>query len=266
MRREIIEKVRKNQKAGCPFALITVVDTEASSPRHMGAQMIVYPDGAGEGTIGGGTLEATLMEEAVQALEKRQSRKIVHTLAPEELGMYCGGRAEFFIDVYYRDFHLVQFGAGHVGEAIGRIGEITGRPYSIVDDRAEYADPAKYPGAEQVICTDFEVAFERLKVDENCYISIVTRGHAADAIVLKQALSSPAKYIGMIGSITKTKQLCEEIAAEIGTDPLEDSRVYAPIGLELGSSSPGDIAVSVWAELLKIHTEGSGRHLRLPAE
>ncbi len=266
MRAEIIDEVRENQRQGRTFALITVIDTEASSPRHMGAQMIVYPDGQIAGTIGGGTLEATIIKQAVKAIEDRQSQKVVHVLEPEELGMYCGGRAEFFIHVYHREFHLIQFGAGHVGEAVARIAEVIGRPYTVVDDRPEYANPEKFSLAEEVVCADFSAVFEGLTVDENCYLSIITRGHAADGVVLKQALQTPARYIGMIGSKTKIKRLCAEIAEEIGENPLDDPRVYAPIGLQLGTSSPGDIAVSVWSELLKIQSSGTGDHMRIKGE
>ncbi len=261
MNREIIEKARKNQQKGNTFALVTLIDTAASSPRHVGAQMIVYEDGEIEGTIGGGTLEATIIEQAVDALETGESCKVEHTLEPDELGMYCGGWAEFFIDVYQRDFHLVQFGAGHVGEAVGQIAEIIGRSYTVVDDREEYADPAKFPSAEQVICADFEDVVEQINVDDNTFLSIVTRGHAADEIVLKQALETSACYIGMIGSATKVKRLCDEIEEETGNNPLDDERFFSPIGLGLGTSSPGDIAVSLWAEILKIYTDGSGEHM-----
>lgn len=263
MNRQIIEKARVKQQEGEPFAMVTLTDTAASSPRHVGAQMIVNPDGSIEGTIGGGTLEATIIEQAEEALEDRRSMKVEHTLEPEELGMYCGGWAEFFIDVYHREFHLVQFGAGHVGEAVGRIGEVIDRSHTIVDDREEFADPAKFPAAEKVVCTDFGSALEELNVDENTYLSIITRGHTADATVLKQALETPAGYIGMIGSETKVKRLCDEIEEETGRNPRAEDRFYSPIGLKLGTSSPGDIAVSVWSEILKIHTGGTGRHMTL---
>ncbi len=266
MNKEITTIASRNQAEGRTFALATVVSTAASSPRQMGAQMIVYPDESIEGTIGGGTLEATVVEEAAEALEEGQGRKVEYTLAPNELGMYCGGEVEVFIDVYTRNFHLVQFGAGHVGEAVARIAEDIGRSYSIVDDREEFAAPEKFPAAEQVVCAEFDSVFDKLNLDENTYLSIITRGHAADGVVLKQALNSPARYIGMIGSDSKVRRLCGEVAEEIGENPLADERVYAPIGLELGTSSPGDIAVSLWAELLKIHTGGSGDHMALSAD
>ncbi|MFP4686531.1 MAG: hypothetical protein ACLFN5_00305, partial [bacterium] len=55
---------------------------------------------------------------------------------------------------------------------------------------------------------------------------------------------------------------CKEIEAETGQNPLDDERVYTPVGLGLGTSHPGDIAVSLWAEILKLHTGGSGEHMR----
>ncbi|MGM0381862.1 MAG: XdhC family protein [bacterium] len=260
---ELYEIALENEAEGTPYALVTVIDTAASSPRNTGAKMIVYEDGEIEGTIGGGALEANVMEEAVEALEEGQSRKLEYTLEPEDLGMYCGGAVELFIDVYTRDFHLVQFGGGHVGEAVARVAELTGRSYTIVDDREKFANRDKYPGASRVLCTDFEGCFEDLNVDENTYLSIITRGHSADGVVLKQALQTDACYIGMIGSESKIRRLCGEIEEEIGENPLDEDRVYAPIGLKLGTSRPGDIAVSLWSEILKLHTGGNAEHMRI---
>ncbi len=262
---DLFQIARKNCEEGTPFAFVTITHTAASSPRKAGAKMIVYPDGEIEGTIGGGTLEANVIEEAREALKEGKNREVEYTLEPEGLGMYCGGEARLFIDVFRRDFQLIQFGGGHCGRAVARIAELTDRPYVIVDDREEFANRDLYPLASRVVCSDFESVFDKLDVDENTYISIMTRGHAADEIVLKQALKTDACYIGMIGSKSKVIRLCKEIQEEIGQDPLADPRVYTPVGLEFGTSHPGDIAVSLWAEILKIRTSSSGEHMRAEA-
>ena len=266
MNNELYEIAIENEAEGVSYALVTVTDTAASSPRKVGTKMIVYEDGSIDGTIGGGTLEANVIEEAVEALDEGQSRKLEYTLEPEEFGMYCGGAVELFVDVYTRDFHLVQFGGGHVGESVARLAELTGRSYTIVDDREEFANRKKYPGAARVVCADFEDCFEELSIDENTYLSIITRGHSADKIVLKQAVETEASYIGMIGSDSKVRRLGREIEEGTGSNPLEEARVYAPIGLKLGTSRPGDIAVSLWAEILKLHTEGTADHMRVKPE
>jgi len=102
-------------------------------------------------------------------------------------------------------------------------------------------------------------------VDEDTYISIMIPGHAADKILLKQALKPDACYIGMIGSKSRVIRLCKEIQEETEQNPLAGPRVYTPVGLEFGISHPGDIAVSLWAEILKIHTSSSEEHVRAEA-
>ena len=260
---ELFEIASNNQRSGTSFALVTVTDTTNSAPRKVGSKMVVYQDGEIDGTIGGGALEAFVIEEAKKAIEEGQSQKVEHRLEPGELNMYCGGTVEFFIDVHQREFHLIQFGAGHVGEAVARVAEANGRPYTIMDDREEFADPEKFPNAQEVIHCDYLEAFRKIDVDQHTYLSIITRCHDTDIQLMEQALETDAAYIGMIGSETKTIRLFRNLEEACGVNPVEDPRVYAPIGLKLGSSEPGDIAISVWAEILKIHTGGSAEHFRL---
>ncbi len=263
MNDDVFEAASRARRSGDSFALVTITETVNSSPRDVGTKMIVYEDGSIENSIGGGAVEAYVIEQARQALEQGESRKVTHNLEPDELNMYCGGQMEFFIDVHERDFHLLQFGAGHVGAAVARVGEAMGRSYTLVDDREEFADPEQYPGATRVICCPYEEAFEHVDVDERTYISIITRCHDTDIQLIRRALDTPAPYIGMIGSDTKAIRLFRNLEEQTGVNPADDERVFAPIGLKLGGSRPGDIAISVWSEVLKIHSGGSGDHYRL---
>lgn len=266
MGEEIYDVASENATAGQSFALVTVTDTTNSAPRKIGSKMIVYEDGSIDGTIGGGAMEAFVIEEAKKAIEAGDSRKVEHTLEPGELNMYCGGKVELFIDVHQREFHLIQFGAGHVGQAVARVAEAIGRPYTIMDDREEFADPDRFPEANEVIHCDYLEAFDKINVDENTYLSIITRCHDTDIMLMEEALETDAAYIGMIGSDTKAIRLFRNLEEATGVNPADDDRVYAPIGLELGSSEPGDIAISVWSEILKLHTDGTGDHYRLDEE
>lgn len=254
------------QTEGEPYALVTVTDTVNSSPRKIGSKMLVREDGSIEGSVGGGAMEAFVIEQAKQAIEENESQKVSHRLEPNELNMYCGGKVEFFIGVERRSFHLLQFGAGHVGEAIARVGDAIGRSYTIVDDREEFADPDKFPGASKVLHVDFDDWADHVTIDENTYVSIITRCHDTDIQIMEQVLDSDAAYIGMIGSDTKCIRLFRNLEERAGVNPADDDRVYAPIGLRLGTSKPGDIAISVWSEILKLHTDGTADHYRLDEE
>jgi len=266
MSEELFEVAADNVSSGDSFALVTVTNTTNSAPRKVGSKMIVYEDGSIEGTIGGGAMEGFVIEEAKSAIEKGDSTRVKHRLEPDELNMYCGGTVEFFIDVHERDFHLIQFGAGHVGQSVARVAEAIDRPYTIMDDREKFADPDRFPDANDVIHCDYLEAFDRINVDDHTYLSIITRCHDTDIMLMEQALETDAAYIGMIGSDTKAIRLFRNLEEATGTNPADDPRVYAPIGLKLGTSEPGDIAVSVWSEILKIHTDGSADHYRLDEE
>ncbi|MCX6357851.1 MAG: hypothetical protein NT045_08285 [Candidatus Aureabacteria bacterium] len=144
MKREadIFGVITEAQKRGQGMALATVVSTHKSSPRKAGAKMVIFAGGATAGTVGGGVLEALVIREARKALAEGASRKVVYSLDPENpdnITMCCGGEMEIFIDVLKHEAPLIIFGGGHVGEKIAHLAEAIGMPYSIVDDRAEYA-------------------------------------------------------------------------------------------------------------------------------
>jgi xanthine dehydrogenase accessory factor len=144
---------------------------------------------------------------------------------------------------------LYIFGAGHVAENLYRITRIVGFDVTVVDDREAYANRERFPEAQQVIADDFEKAMAALTPSESCYMVIVTRGHRDDMRVLRWAVQTPARYIGMIGSKRKTISIFRELQKEGLAAKLFD-RVHAPVGLDIGAITPEEIAVSITAELI----------------
>ena len=121
----------------------------------------------------------------------------------------------------------------------------------IIDDREEYANKERFPKAERTIAEpDFDHAFDHIETDEDSYIIIVTRGHRGDLQVLREALKRPFAYLGMIGSRRKNRLLYDELLKEGVSQELID-RVHAPIGLDIGSETPEEIAISIVAEIIK---------------
>ena len=121
----------------------------------------------------------------------------------------------------------------------------------VYDDRPEFADPARFPQAEVVLCGDFLSLGEQVRVTPDDYVVIMTRGHQADYEVLAQTLRSGAKYLGCIGS-KKKLALCKERLLAAGFTEEEYQRVHAPIGLAIGAETPEENAVSVTAELIAV--------------
>jgi xanthine dehydrogenase accessory factor len=143
------------------------------------------------------------------------------------------------------------FGAGHVGVCVAHLASYVDFKVVLVDDRPEFASPAKAPDADQVHVIEFDRAFSDLPIDDDSYVIIVTRGHAHDKTVLAQALRTDAGYIGMIGSRRKTKLIFQALLMESFTR--EDlQRVHSPIGLPIGGETPQEIGVSIVAEMIQV--------------
>jgi xanthine dehydrogenase accessory factor len=147
------------------------------------------------------------------------------------------------------------FGGGHISFSLARIGKMTGFRVVVIDDREEYANPERFPEADETIAEGFPQVFSRIAVNNFSYIVIVTRGHAYDQAVLEWALTTEAYYIGMIGSRKKTKQLFGNLKAQ-GVSEEALGQVYTPIGLDIKAETPEEIAVSIMAEIIKIRRSG----------
>ncbi|HEB29645.1 MAG TPA: xanthine dehydrogenase [Spirochaetes bacterium] len=257
----ILAKASKLCEEGIDFALATIVDTDASTPQDIGSKMIVYKDGSIEGTVGGGPLEAFIISKAKECLPEGESILVELNLKPDEMGMMCGGRVKIFVEVIKKKINLLILGAGHIGEKIARTSEILNIPYSIADDREDFADKKRFERASKIICAGFDEVFNIANINKQTFIVIVTRCHTFDVDCLKYSLSTKARYIGMIGSKTKVKSVFKILNKE-GLDPQKDSRVYSPIGLRLGSNDPAEIALSILSEILKITSQASAEHSR----
>jgi xanthine dehydrogenase accessory factor len=153
---------------------------------------------------------------------------------------------------------LYVFGGGHVAGEIVPLGARVGFRVVVIDDRPEFADPARFPKAGLVMHAPFEGITERLPVNASSYLVIVTRGHLHDKTVLAQALKTGARYIGMIGSSRKIRIIYDHLLAE-GFEPADLQRVHAPIGLDIGAETPEEIAVSIVAELILARAGGGKR-------
>jgi xanthine dehydrogenase accessory factor len=250
---DIYQEIVKVKTEGEEAALVTVVSASGSTPREEGAKMLVKPDGSIVGTIGGGSLEAQIIEEAVKVIRQGKPKRLHRSLTAKESGeegMICGGDLEVFIEPILTPPTLYIFGGGHIALALTKMGKLCGFKIAVIDDRAEFAQAERFPQAEVVLAEDFTKSFARLKIDKSSYIVIVTHGHQHDEVVLEWAVGTPAKYIGMIGSRTKNETIYSHLRAR-GISKEQLDRVHAPIGLEIGAQTPEEIAVSILAEVIK---------------
>ena len=148
-----------------------------------------------------------------------------------------------------RRCRLVIVGAGHVGQKVGELAAACDFDVWAVDDREQYCNPDRFPLAKRLIVGDIDTALSGLEIDHNTYCLIVTRGHNHDEEALYHLAETSARYVGLIGSQRKIKMIFEDLLRDgISREAL--SRVFAPLGFDIGSQTVPEIAVSIVAELI----------------
>jgi xanthine dehydrogenase accessory factor len=226
--------------------------------------MLIYPNGSIVDTIGGGSLEANVIAEAQAALVEGKPRLVHYELRDSEVGDpgICGGEAEIFIDVINPHPTVVIVGAGHVGRSVAVLSSFLGFRTVVLDDRAEFANVERLPQADEIIVGDIVEELARFNVNPQTHIVLVTRGHEYDRDALRQVMSSPAAYVGMIGSQRKVKMVFDELRKD-GLTEEALAAVHAPIGLDIHAETPEEIALSILAEIVMVRRGGKGGLMRL---
>jgi xanthine dehydrogenase accessory factor len=167
----------------------------------------------------------------------------------------------FFVERCFTPSTVYAFGAGHVSQKVVTLAEMADFRVAVIDDRAEFANRERFPAADEVVVLDsFERCFSGLEIDNDSYVVIVTRGHLHDGTVLRQALATNARYIGMMGSKRKRDELFKSFVRD-GFSEEELNRVHCPIGLQIKAETTVEIAFSIMAELILARSQ-SGKELR----
>lgn len=260
----IYEAALEATRRGDSVALATIVKATGSTPREAGTKMLIYPDGSIVDTIGGGSLEANVIAEAQAALGEGKPRLVRYELRDSEVGDpgICGGEAEVFIDVLNPHPTVLIVGAGHVGRSISALSSFLGFRTVVLDDRAELANGERLPQADEIIVGDIVEELAGFDINPQTNIVIVTRGHEHDRDALRQVVSSPAAYIGMIGSRRKVKMVFDELQRD-GVAEEALAVVHAPIGLDIHAETPEEIALSIMAEIVMVRRGGQSGPMRL---
>lgn len=261
---DILSELADARAHGRPCALVTVAATAGSVPRHPGAKMLVSPEGSAVGTVGGGKFESLVITDAVACIASRRPLLKTYPLREDRtdsFGAICGGEVTVFIEPHVPVHALVIVGAGHCAQAIAALAASCGFHVTVLDDRPEIL----------ARCT---AAHRRLEDPPHAFIAartwhpdealvIVSRHYDIDREALAAALHAGGMgYVGMIGSRRKVLRVYDQLRERgVSADRLD--AVYAPLGLDIGSDSPAEIAVSVIAEILQVLRHRPGGHLRL---
>lgn len=255
---DLFDEIQRLRRDGRKAAVATIVQIRGSVPSFQTAKMLVRDDGSTVGSIGGGCVEAEVWAAAQDVIREEKSRMMSFDLTDDsmaESGLICGGTLEIFVEPILPNPKIVIFGAGHISTHVSRIASVAGFRTTIVDNRPVYANAERFPEAEQIYSESFEAAFEAIVPTDNTYIIIVTRGHLDDQNVLRWAVGTNARYIGMIGSKRKVRTIFQQLESEgVTRERLE--RVMAPIGLDIGAVLPEEIAVAIVAEVIHMRRAG----------
>ncbi len=250
---DIFEEVARMRAEGERGALATVISTRGSTPGRETMRLLVRESGGFLGTVGGGCVEAEVVDAAREVIEEDRPRRVRLRLtesATGTAGLLCGGEIEVFIEPIAVPA-VVVFGAGHVSRDLADIAARAGFAVTVVDDREAFANVERFPSARRVVARPtFEEAFRELRVTPSTSCVVVTRGHAMDLECTDFALHTTASYVGLIGSRVKVRALLGRLRDAGRLGGVDLARLHAPIGLDLGAQTHGEIAVAVVAELV----------------
>jgi xanthine dehydrogenase accessory factor len=243
MELDVFDEIQRLRQLGQKAALATVVRIPRAESSFRTSKMLIREDGSRLGSIGSDTIEADVWAAAESVIREEKSRIMKFETA------------EIFIEPILPVPRIIIFGAGHIATQVSKIATIVGFRSTIVDDRPEFASAERFPEAENIICGTLEDASPRFHPDENTYVIIVTRDNEEDKHVLRWAVQTHARYIGMIGGRAKIESITADLELEgIARDRLDS--VNMPIGLDIGAVLPEEIAVAIVAEIIHNRREG----------
>lgn len=241
-------------RAGKRVAVVSIVETVGSTPRKPGTKMLVSEGLELYGTIGGGCVEA----DAIHA-----AREVMRTLRPklltvditlknaDEIDMLCGGKITFYVEPAVSEIQLLICGGGHIAKALARACSDLDFSLTVLDDRPQFANNTRFPNADAVLTAEFADLATAVDLSRRTFAVVVTRGHSGDEVCLRALLRAGVARILMVGSRAKWAIVRKKLADD-GFTPEELDRVQSPCGLDIGSITPEEIAISIAAELIRV--------------
>lgn len=235
------------------FVLATVVRTAGSTPREIGAKMIVVQSGETIGTIGGGNVEMRAIEAAKEMLALREKTRLSDVSLDDAEKQVCGGRMTLFLEAFFPSKEALIFGAGHVAAAVCPELQKIGFAVTVYDDRAERLKLPAFSTA-RTVCAQYSDLESHVKFHPDLHILVMTPQHIHDFEIAVKVAGREWKFLGILGSKRKKKELINALEeADIPDETIE--RIRIPVGIEIGSETPEEIAVSIAAELIKLHSK-----------
>ncbi|MGH7773686.1 MAG: XdhC family protein [Candidatus Binatia bacterium] len=243
------------KEEGAAAVLATVVEAGVNGRVEPGEKYLIREGAIKVGVIRDPTLlEAILKEAEIRLREERSKLVPLELPAPED-------KIEVFFEVIPSPPKLIVVGAGHIALPLVKFAKVLDFHVSVLDDRMLFANRERFPDADEILVGDMAVTLQGLPITPSTYIVLITRGHKYDEPCLREIIHSPAKYIGMIGSKRRTKACFQRFREEEKIAEEVIQRVYAPIGLDINTETPEEIALSILAEIIKVRRGGKAKSL-----
>jgi xanthine dehydrogenase accessory factor len=259
MSRDFYSQAAELTSAGKAFAVATVVRVEGSSSARRGSKAII--DSQGKllaGWVGGGCAESAVKSEALKCIEIGRPQLITLDMRDEELGvgMPCGGKMDVFVEPVLPKPELLIVGHGRIAETLSAIGHVMGFEI-IVNDPG--ADSVSFPNASRIVTEDFDLT--ETPIGPKTFVVIATQ-HKRDHLWLQKALEGNAAYVALVASRHRAKLVLDYLVAA-GVPAQKIASVRAPAGLDLGASTPEEIALSIVSEMVAVRRGGNASSLSL---
>jgi xanthine dehydrogenase accessory factor len=246
------QKAESLSKENRSFVCVTLVNIRGSAPQNLGAKMLVSLAGLETGTIGGGKVELVAIKDSLKILEfsENQIPKTLTWNLQKDIGMSCGGEVTLLFEHFSAShWPIVIFGAGHIAQALTRVLAPLQCQLTCIDSRKEWLD--KLDSIHFIHASEPKEIIKEL--NPSSFFLSMTMGHAFDLPIL-YAISQHAPdcpYVGVVGSEVKGQKIKQELKA-MGVSDNFISKLKVPMGLDIGSNDPHEIAISIAAELLQV--------------
>ena len=247
---EVGEELIAAYEGADAVSLATVVNVPEGDA-NLGAKLLLRLNGSTIGTLGSAQLDAQATEVALRVADVGN----IESFSTDD-------GTEVFVEGFTTPPTLVMVGGGHVGKATADLAHNLGYRVFVVDDREEFANSERFPYAEQTVVATYDEWPKHLEVNVNSFVVAATRGHRFDDMALESALTTRARYIGLLGSRRKNMMIYQRLLMEGG--PVERLKeIHAPIGLDIGALTPEELAVSIMSEIIMVRRGGKGSPLQM---
>src|SRR5690242_18040583 len=238
---ELYEELREQLKQEKGVALATVVGGE----EHVGANMLVYPNKSAHGTLENAALDALVIEDAQGAIWTGEARTRTYSVESE-----TGALAfDVFIEGYTPPPTLIIVGAGHIAIPLTTFAKTLNYRVVIVDARAAFATRERFPHADELIVEWPDEVLEKMDLNPSTSVAVLTHDPKFDEPTLKVVLTRNVGYVGAIGSRKTSQERAERLKRQGLTDE-QIRRIHGPVGLNIGATSPEEMALAIMAEVV----------------